>query len=117
MIEEQKAVWNIDDEILKIVKDLKIAFLLCMRQWNLEDAYWNLDLIYMEISAKFKEEEKKEVEGLFINLEKVRVIYLNDKKSKKGDFYINLRNLYKKINTLAKEHGLWFREEYDDEGL
>ena len=111
----EKAVWNIDDEILKIIKDLKVIFLMHMKDWRLEDAYWKLDLICMECDAKLKAVEKTEIEKDLKNLETNRQNFVKNGKEKAGEFYVNLRNLYKKINRLMKEHGVWFREFEDDE--
>jgi len=110
-----KAVWNMDDEILKIIKDLKIVFLRHLKNWNLEDAYWILDIICMECDAKLKDKERDDIERDLDELEKNRKKYSSQAREKAGIFYINLRNLYKKINRLMKRHGVWFREVQDDE--
>jgi len=115
--ESEKAVWNIDDEILKIIKDLKVVFLRNLKEWRLEDAYWILDLICMECDAKLKPKEQMEIEEELIKLENNRKDFTTNGKNKTGEFYINLRNLYKKINRLMKDHGVWFREMEDDVGL
>lgn len=113
----EKAVWNIDDEILKIIKDLKVVFLKHLMNWELEDAYWVLDLICMECDAKLKKTEKEEVEKSLKKLEDDRKKYSFNTKEMAGDFYVGLRDLYKQINNLMKIHGVWFREFEDDEGL
>jgi hypothetical protein len=110
-----KAIWNMDDEILKIIKDLKILFLRHLKDWNLEDAYWVLDTICMECDAKLKSKERKEIEDALEILEKNRGKFAYNERLKAGEFYINLRNLYIKINRLMKQHGVWFREAVDDE--
>lgn len=115
--ESDKAVWNIDDEILKIIKDLKVIFLMHMKDWRLEDAYWKLDLMCMECDAKLKKDERKEIESDLKILETNRQTFSKDGKEKAGEFYVNMRNLYKKLNRMMKEHGVWFREFEDDEGL
>lgn len=115
--EGEKAVWNIDDEILKIIKDLKIIFLIHMKDWKLEEAYWKLRLICVECDAKLNSTEQKEVEEALKLLETNRQTFAKNGKEKAGEFYFNLENLYKKINNLMKEHGVWFREMEDDVGL
>jgi len=112
-----KAVWNMDDEILKIIKDLKICFLKSMQGWKLEDAYWYLDLMCMECDAKLKDTEQKEIEGKLQELEQMRQTCKINGHSNVGEFYKGLRNLYKELNRLMKEHGIWFREAEDDVGL
>ncbi len=114
---QEKAVWNIDDEILKIIKDLKVMFLLAMRDWRLEDAHWYLDLMCTECDAKLKKSERTEMDTDSNDLEKARKEYLGNNKKFGGKFYVQLKNLYKKLNLLMKEHGVWFREQEDDEGL
>jgi len=113
----EKAVWNIDDEILKIIKDLKVIFLMHMKDWRLEDAYWKLDLICMECDAKLKLPEQKEIEEDLKSLEKYRQDFAKNGKERAGEFYVRLRDLYKKLNRMMKEHGVWFREMEDDVGL
>ena len=113
--ESEKSVWNIDDEILKIIKDLKILFLKYMKDWKLEDAYWTLDLVCMECDAKLKSEERDDVKADLKTLETNRQVFLKDENKNRGEFYVSLRDLYKKINLLMKRHGVWFREHEDNE--
>ena len=113
----EKSVWNIDDEILKIIKDLKVMFLISMKDWKLENAYWYLDLMITECDAKLRDDEQKDIEKELIILEKNRRSYKGNGKEQVGEFYVGLKNLYKKLNRLMKEHGVWFREQDDDEGL
>lgn len=115
--DEKKAVWNIDDEILKIIKELKLSFIISMRNWKLEDAYWFIDLICMECDAKLMEQEREDIESELKKLEEQRQIFETNGRRTAGNFYVNLRNLYKKINWLMKEHGVWFREREEDIGL
>lgn len=114
---ETKAVWNMDDEILKIIKDLKICFLKSMQGWKLEDAYWYLNLMCMECDAKLKTKEQEDIENKLQKLEQLRQTCKTNGHNNIGEFYKELRNLYKEINRLMKEHGIWFREAEDDMGL
>ena len=104
-----------DDEILKIVKDLKRCFLESMMCWKLEDSYWYLDLILMECDARLTPTEKNEIETKLKALEKLRQVCKNDGQKSAGEFYKELRNLYKEINGLMTLHGVWFRQFEDDE--
>ena len=113
--DSEKAIWNIDDEILKIIKELKVAFLLYMKSFMLEEAYWVLDLICIECDAKLKEKEQKEIEEDLKILEFNRQKFIKMDRNRYGEFYVNLRNLYKKINRLMKAHGVWFREFEENE--
>lgn len=117
LLEDKKAIWNIDDEILKIIKELKLSFIISMKNWQLEDAYWFIDLICMECDAKLLDQEKLDIETQLKQLEAQRAEYNMSDKRTAGIFYVNLRDLYKKINWLMKEHGVWFRERDDDDGL
>jgi len=115
--EKDQAVWNIDDEILKIIRELKVLFLRALIEMKLEDAYMFLDLICGEEDAKLTDTESKEIEGSLKVLEEQRQEYLKDMKKNGGAFFIQLRTLYKRTNKLMKEHGIWFREQEDDVGL
>jgi hypothetical protein len=113
--ENEKSVWNIDDEILKIIKDLKSIFIIHMKDFRLEDAYWKLDALCMECDARLNNKEREEIENALKILEGNRQTYSKNGKGQAGEFYVNLRNLYKKINRMMVEHGVWFRAFEDDE--
>ena len=113
--ETEKAKWNMDDEILKIIRELKISFLNSMKNWELEEAFWILDLICVECDAKLKSKEQEYIENELSELEKLREEYSKDAREVSGKLYIKLRKLYKEINRLMKKHGVWFREFEDDE--
>jgi len=107
-----EAIWNMDDEILKIIKYLKVVFLNNMKEWKLDDAYWTLTLIHMEIDAKLKKTEQTKLEEEMKELENHRRNFLEDKK-KSGMFFVKLEKIMIKINRKMKEHGCWFRERED----
>jgi len=113
----KKAEWNMDDEILKIIKQLKSFFIIYMNEWELKNAYFILRQLRMEIDAKLKPEEQKEAEKKMGKLERKRKEYLKNQKEKKGDFYGSCEEYYIFLNRLMKEHGLFFREKMEDEGL
>jgi len=115
--ETVQTVWNIDDEILKIIKDLKVDFLRNMKHWNLEEAFFDLILICSECDAKLREEERNSIASDISKLEEVRKeVQKNKGRKGKEKLYVDLLKTYKKINKFMKEHGVWFRE-YDDSGL
>lgn len=119
---DTQSKWNIDDEILKLVKFIKMSFLTNIKSWDLEQAYFDLLLYYSEVNAKFKAKERKELDEDFINLEKNRTNFIKlnniDKKENSGVLYNNILKLYSKLNTFCKENGLWFREgDGDNRGL
>jgi len=115
--DEKKVIWNMDDEILKIIQELKRCFLRSLMDWNLEDTYWYLDLICTECDAKFTPKEQADIENKLKILEKLRQTSKNNGHKGAGEFYKELRNLYKEINRLMVSHGVWFRESDDDSGL
>jgi len=110
-----KAVWNMDDEILKIIKDLKRCFLESMMHWKLEDAYWYIDLMCMECYAELNTTEQEKIDGELKKLEILRQTCKTNGNKNIGEFYKELRNLYKEINCLMVKHQVWFRKFEDDE--
>jgi len=115
--ETKKAEWNMDDEILKIIKELKSLFIIYMNEWDLKNAYFILRQLRMEIDAKLKPDEQKEAESKMGELENKRREYLKNQKEKKGEFYRSCEKYYIFLNRLMKDHGLFFREKMEDEGL
>lgn len=108
-----KAIWNMDEAILKTIHYLKTEFILKIHKWQLEEAYWTLRDIRMEIDSKLKGEEQKNAERKLRSLEKKRVEYLKNKKEKSGEFYIACEQYYLLLNRNMKIHGLYFRESDD----
>lgn len=108
-----KAVWNMDEAILKTIHYLKTEFILKIHKWQLEEAYWTLRDIRMEIDSKLKGEEQKTAKNELNELEKRRKDYLKDKKKEKGKFYVACEQYYILLNRYMKIHGLYFRESDD----
>ena len=108
-----KAVWNMDEAILKTIHYLKTEFILKIHKWELEEAYWTLRDIRMEIDSKLKDEEQKNAKKELEALEVKRKAYLRDNKGKKGEFYIACEQYYLLLNRYMKLHGLYFRESDD----
>ena len=110
-----KAVWNMDEAVCRTIHSLKNAFILSMKDWNLENAYWTVRQIRMEAEAKFTDPEQKLCNKKLKELEKSRKECLKDKE-KRGELYLSLESYYVVLNRLMKKHALYFREQ-DDSGL
>lgn len=108
-----KAVWNMDEAILKTISELKRGFIIKIHRWELEEAYWTLRDLRMEIDSKLKDKEQEKAKTELNNLEKTREDYLKDKKAKKGEFYVACEKYYLLLNRYMKVHGLYFRESDD----
>ena len=98
-----------DDAVLKTISLLKTSFLIYLKEWELDRAYWILREIRAETESKFKEAEQKELEEDIKKLEDIRKKYLENKE-KRGEFFIELEKFSIKLNRLMKKHGLYFRE-------
>lgn len=117
---EEQAKWNMDQEVLKVVIDIKMSFLTNLKNWKLEDAYFDLLLFYSEVKAKFSEEQKEELDELFSELNKKRNEFNKSstvqKKMMISEYFPLFSDLYSELNTVCKVNGLWFRESaYDNE--
>ena len=110
---DNPAEWNIDEEILKLIKEAIVCFFRDLRDWRLDAAYWNLNIAWIQAEAKFKETEQKELKEDMDALEVLRKGYLQDKKGKAGEFWYKLRDFYIKLNRLSKKHNMWLRERED----
>jgi len=108
-----KAVWNMDEAILKTIHYLKTEFILKIHKWQLEEAYWTLRDIRMEIEAKLKDKEQEKAKDKLKELETKRGEYLKDPKAKRGEFYVACEQYYILLNRYMKIHGLYFRESDD----
>lgn len=117
---EEQAKWNMDQEVLKMVIDIKMSFLTNLKNWKLEDAYFDLLLFYSEVKAKFSEEQKEELDQLFSELNKKRNEFNKSSTAQKkmmiSEYFPLFSDLYSELNTVCKVNGLWFRESaYDNE--
>lgn len=117
---EEQAKWNMDQEVLKMVIDIKMSFLTNLKNWKLEDAYFDLLLFYSEVKAKFSEEQKEELDRLFSELNKKRNEFNKSSTAQKkmmiSEYFPLFSELYSELNTVCKVNGLWFRESaYDNE--
>ena len=117
--ETDKTIWNMDDAILKTIHNLKVAFILYLHRGDLENSYWIIRQIRMEVESKLKDEEQKTLKEDLKNLEEKRVIFTKDDKNyaKRSDYYIALEDVYMKLNKYMKKYGFFFREFEDTAGL
>lgn len=117
---EEQAKWNMDQEVLKMVIDIKMSFLTNLKAWKLEDAYFDLLLFYSEVKAKFSAEQQEELDKMFKELNNKRNEFNKSSKSNKKElissYFPLFSELYSELNTVCKVNGLWFRESaYDSE--
>ena len=135
-----QSVWNFDGAELFAIFEIKKEFISCMLKWDLENAYWKVRTLRMELDAKLsrgsekstylveeieaREGKKKKksrvektvVDEMLTDLENKRTIYnqINSPDdSEKGIYYLELETFYMHLCYLMKKHGLYFREGED----
>ena len=133
-----QALWNFDLAELILIFGIKEDFLLNLRKWDLENAYWSVRNLRMELDSKLSrrktnkidilkldtqqeepgaKSEKTEVDEQLQELENSREEY-NRKRSPtiddKGKYYLRLELFYMNLCHLMKVHGLYFREGEDN---
>lgn len=114
MIEDEvQTIWNMDEAVLRTVHQLKVLFIYQLHNWQLDEAYWTIRSLWMEVDAKFKPKERKEAITKIEDLEGERQQYVQDKIQRRSDFYLKLEKFYIFLNRLMKEHGIFFREKLD----
>jgi len=139
--EAQQSVWNFDGAELYAIFEIKKAFINCLLTWDLENAYWKVRTLRMELDAKLarrkkriveeheeeiakiKGKKKKEVvlteketcDKKMEDLETARTIFNTSTKSQeeRGEFYLVLEKFYMYLCHLMKKHGIYFREGED----
>lgn len=133
-----QAVYNFDGAELQAIFEIKKEFITCMVNWDLEQAFWKVRLLRMELDAKLvrkfkkkiitdddeydeqpkekKETEKEYIDGLLLNLENKRIAFNtltipgpNDK----AKYYLDIEFFYMELCYLMKKHGIYFREGED----
>jgi hypothetical protein len=132
-----QAVWNFDGAELYAIFEIKKEFMICMLNWDLENAFWKLRILRMELDAKLQravdtgiiekfEKElgrtKKETEKAFVDrrlgeIEQKRDTYNSfnpPTDEQKGEFFRELEKFYMEVCFLMKKHGLYFREGEDN---
>lgn len=134
MADNKESLWNFDDKVSNILSELKANFLTSMFGWDLETAYFNVRLLWVESDAKLDRikkmyPEKDEGEGenkltaksyheadyaayKLQNLEIHRKYWLEGKYDK-GLYYKELEDFYMLVCLFMKYNGLYFREGHD----
>ena len=115
--EAQASVWNFDGAELYLIFELKATVHEHLTNWNLEDCYWALRKLRMELDAKLrdgegKNTEKKTVDIYIDDLENERTIFNSKEITNEtaGKFYLVLETFYMYLCKLMKTHKLYFRE-------
>ena len=130
----QQSLWNFDDKVSAILADLKAGFLTALFTADLETAYFNVRLLWVESDAKLDREKKMypllDEQGVEIpkdkrtmseadyaaqqmqKLEVSRKLWRN-KELTSDLFYEQLENFYMLICLFMKYNGLYFREGND----
>src|SRR6056297_4232448 len=105
--DKDQTKWNMDDEVCKIIRDLKQSFIVNLKQWNLEEAYWDANLIWGEVDSLLDKNEREEIKKTMGKLENVRKTKNN--KKERGEYWMKLHETYRKLCRLMQEHGVYFR--------
>lgn len=112
---EQESVWNSDNMEHALLFEIKLCFISNMKAWDLENAYWDIRLLRVEIDAKLDEKEQDKLSDDLKALEKLRNEYLLSKDNPEavGKFYAELETVYILISRLFKKHGIYYRSGLD----
>ena len=129
----QKSIWNFDGAQLYNLFQIKTKFLEYLLEWDLENCYWMLRFMRMELDSKLsrgsrikleRDESKPEaktekiyVDELQNDVDSVRNEYLNYKSPTQiqtTEFFLKLESYYMELCYLMKKHGLYFREGDDN---
>jgi hypothetical protein len=135
-IDEGNSVWNLDAAQFWTVYQLKKDFVMALREWDLENAYWSVRLLRMELDAKLKRKEthkllaqldeeqakegkksmlteKQEVDkGMeFVDREHLTYSKLNNPSNEEiARFFAVLETFYMDLCHRMKKHGMYYRE-------
>jgi hypothetical protein len=115
-------VWNFDDKEQELIFELKVKFINCRDNWNLEDAYWTLLSLISESESAFLDGDKEKVQNDFNKISEFRkdnggnFIELNNDEMK-SEAFLMMNEMYRKICGLLVENGLYFRKKQGYLGL
>lgn len=113
--------WNFDDERMKILHLHMIELEYAFENWNLKLIYSKIKIIELIISGPMSDDEWKEIQKLYVELEKIhrKINTENDKSMTKNkiDFYNKARTLYIELNRIMNKRGFFFRIRENIQGL
>lgn len=115
--EDAQLVWNFDDAETQLIFNLRIKFVDNLKDWNLEDCFWDIRLIKNEVMMIAKKSERETIKSKMDELEEKRKNYMENKEGKRVDFFLGLEEFYLTLNSIIKQHGLCFQEKADLRGL
>lgn len=114
-----QATWNSDDIQLAQIFQIKHNLIDLFSTKNLEEIYWLARALWRELDAKMTEKEQEAFQGAIKRLEDKRkeLTYSENKIETEKEFYLLLEALYMDLCRMMKDHGLYFREQFDERGL
>ena len=103
---------------------MKLSFVKSLKDWNLEQAYWDIDVLLTEADSLFKPEKRKPIELKHKEISEYRTQYskLENADSPenfkfKSYYYQLLRDFYKEICREIVDEDLYFRKKKAYKGL
>lgn len=134
MVDENSpnTLWNIDGAQFYSIFQIKTRFVEYMLGWDLENAYWAVRTLRMEIDAKLKrgetssllkeieenkkkrgkKNEKEEMDDMMKVVDESRKEYIG-KKIDETQFFLILESFYMQICYIMKKNGMYYREGED----
>ena len=116
----ESAVWNMDDKENSLIFELKFAFISSLKSWDLEKAYWDLDLLLTEVDSLYDDKDSEAVTlkmGELTQFRTANMLNKNVSDETKSKYFISLRDLYKEICRLIVKNQLYFRKKKSYMGL
>jgi len=111
MEDGDRTYFNFDEAELKVIFELRLSFLVNLKEWNLEKGFWDLRMYYNECKIFMEETEIKTYDESMVELEKIRAKIVKDRvidEQEKIEFYIALEKFYNQLNKLIKKYELCF---------
>jgi len=122
--QQDGTVWNFDDKESELIFNLKLSFIMSLKNWNLEQAYWDIDVLLTEGDSLFKEKIRTQMETKHKELSQYRTDYNSlqspdspDNFKYKSYYYQLLRDFYKEICRQIVDEDLYFRKKKAYKGL
>ena len=122
--QQDGTIWNFDDKESELIFNLKLSFIQSLKNWNLEQAYWDIDVLLTEADSLFKDNIRKEMNKTHAELSEYRSQYNTlsnpdapDNFKYKSYYYQILRDFYKEICRQIVDEDLYFRKKKAYMGL